>query len=905
MAFATKYLFKFNSVHGVEHQIHIQKDGYSGSVIQRALGRSPKLKKKKNGCICGTSLEIYAECLVDGEFTELYTSDPQEYKVILYRDAYPEWVGYVSPELYSEPSIAPPYDVQIVATDGLGELKLKRYEAAGLKSIKQLLLDLLSATGITDKNIFILSQLKSSASGSTASGFLNYRINMDFMEGETYYDVLTRLLDSLHMTITQLHSNWLLMRETDVEINAYGHSSNGAIYITPNGTIGTTTWGDSPSVGKMGVADMWPIGNLSTAIVPAKRRITLTMPWHTANMLSNPNITSDTAWSKDKVRYNVEGKGGYAIGKYRVVDPSSWIGGTLWQDMAVNRVTSAFRVSARIYCSMGDQLIGADPRLACYMVFFPTDTTKPTRYCYKGYWTDTAPTQASDLQIQTPTDNGDFDNGNADTASVYEWLFPKLGDDYAGTLRVAFFGDYIRLFAASLEVELYNRGYQDTISINSDARGDAEGVEIAGGRFVGTDVVSENCLQGVILNSNTANAVQSFTDKISTTALNFMSVAALSYAASVALPRLRTEGKIDYPSDVYTFPDFIKFSGIYHLIETFEWDIQADEITISTISLPAASITVESETVKEMTGGSSSSGSSSSSGGSGGGGTSGTTMAEVQQWVTAQGYLTGITSAMVIAALGYVPASSSVDTQLFALAAPPTLTRRKGWTGHSTAGNMEDCIKVSHRLIGVEGFEAVLMVYRKRNSRSYMNGSIKVWKNKKGWAVAAGNYDICGYVPLASSSGYIGVQDLRTFILKRFVQFVGLNAQQVFDNMTATALDTTYRATTKSFTGPSSHMRFGIAMRTENPEFRRVVGEQTTVKDTCMEVYSQYTSKYEPRYLYSAVAPITAFLRTEGEGNYRNKLDFSLLGDSANVMININGGDIDFVDNSDPRSLYK
>ena len=453
-----------------------------------------------------------------------------------------------------------------------------------------------------------------------------------------------------------------------------------------------------------------------------------------------------------------------------------------------------------------------------------------------------------------------------------------------------------------MTIDMLNRGYQDTVKINNDARGEGNTLELVGGRFSTDNLVSAAGLEGIWLYNT--NLVTKFSDSHWTN-LDFLSITALGYALSIAMPRLRTEGKLDIPSSFTYLPWVIK-TNVDHLIETYEWDIHEDELSVSAISLPAATLTIESETVKEITGGTSGGSSSSGSGsGSGGGGTSGATMAEVQQWVTAQGYLTEITSAMVIAALGYVPASSSVDTQLFALAAPPTLTRRKGWTGHSTAGNMEDCIKVSHRLIGVEGFEAVLMVYRKRNSRSYMNGSIKVWKNKKGWAVAAGNYDICGYVPLASSSGYIGVQDLRTFILKRFVQFVGLTAQQVFDNMTATALDTTYRATTKSFTGPSSHMRFGIAMRTENPEFRRVVGEQTTVKDTCMEVYSQYTSKYEPRYLYSAVAPITAFLRTEGEGNYRNKLDFSLLGDSANVMININGGDIDFVDNSDPRSLYE
>ena len=147
MAWANKYRFRFESIHGVEYNIYILKDGYSGSVIQRALGRAPVLRKKKNGPICGTSLELYAECLVNGEFAELYTSDPKEYKVEVYRDSVKIWTGFVSTELYSEPGIAPPYDVQIVATDGLGELKLNNYEAQGEVSLSVLFGYILSFTG--------------------------------------------------------------------------------------------------------------------------------------------------------------------------------------------------------------------------------------------------------------------------------------------------------------------------------------------------------------------------------------------------------------------------------------------------------------------------------------------------------------------------------------------------------------------------------------------------------------------------------------------------------------------------------------------------------------------------------------------------------------------------------------
>ena len=120
MAYSVKYLFKFESSNGTTREIRVLQDGYTGEVIQRPLGRAPILKKQQNGPVHGTSLEFYAECNVDREFIEFYTSDPKAYRVDLYAGATLLWQGYITPELYSEPDIAPPYDVQVVATDGVG-----------------------------------------------------------------------------------------------------------------------------------------------------------------------------------------------------------------------------------------------------------------------------------------------------------------------------------------------------------------------------------------------------------------------------------------------------------------------------------------------------------------------------------------------------------------------------------------------------------------------------------------------------------------------------------------------------------------------------------------------------------------------------------------------------------------
>ncbi|MBQ1577329.1 MAG: hypothetical protein IIZ83_10235, partial [Oscillospiraceae bacterium] len=96
MAYAVKYVFTFQSVGGTTREIRILKDGYSGDPIRRALGRAPVLKKQQNGPVHGTSLEMYAECHVDQEFIEFYTSDPKEYRVDLYAGNSLLWQGWIT-----------------------------------------------------------------------------------------------------------------------------------------------------------------------------------------------------------------------------------------------------------------------------------------------------------------------------------------------------------------------------------------------------------------------------------------------------------------------------------------------------------------------------------------------------------------------------------------------------------------------------------------------------------------------------------------------------------------------------------------------------------------------------------------------------------------------------------------
>ena len=199
------YVFRFESANKTNIEIQILKKDYSGARMYRSLGRAPILKREKSGCVHGSSLELYAECQVDGEFASLYTSSADEYKVEVYKiDEFlgdtimrRVWTGFVSPELYSEPDIAPPYDVQIVATDGLGELKNYVFEARGLHSVQDHLEYMLGHTGLSQE--FNVVSFMAGDSGTVP--IMDVTVSLDHMAGENCYDVLKAVLDSFHAEI--------------------------------------------------------------------------------------------------------------------------------------------------------------------------------------------------------------------------------------------------------------------------------------------------------------------------------------------------------------------------------------------------------------------------------------------------------------------------------------------------------------------------------------------------------------------------------------------------------------------------------------------------------------------------------------------------------------------------------
>lgn len=581
MAYGAKWEFKFNSNNGVETLIRVSKDGYSGSKTSRALGKAPVIKMAKNGNIKTTSLSFDCECKVDGEFSEFYTTNPREFKVEVFRWNTVVFTGFIVTEIFSEPLIAPPYDVSINAVDGLSELKMVDFTPTGSQKIITHLKNILDQTGMSYA-LNIVSDLRFGA--GTSLDFVRYAtINLDYMEGKTCYEVLEYLMDTLHATVFLYSSSWCIVRENDVTVNSYG--SVPCKFVNRSGTVSSTSLNYvTAAVQKYNAiaywsyrANMWPIGKLTRRVEAAKKSVIIEAPWNVNENSMFPSV-EDNGWSMSGAAVSFD-----STNKCYVFNLS---GGFIHADAYLRNFNYDIEIKLRGNISQA----GTGPYTS-QAVLSVSFSAGGSIYYYSeaNGWATGA---ASAYTAKMKSTNTDKDPATADEYSV---IIPASGLG-AGTLTITIGGQFAEIYAITTEVKM-NKGYQDTILINNGARGEAGKVTIGGGRVTSDTVMNTDCLQGIWFNDT--SVASNFTNGQGNTG-DYMSVTALDYARSVALPRLRVLGVLEVPYSTTNPPLILRVLNQDYWIETFEWDLLNEEINVDSLSLPTATLSVTSETVKPI-----------------------------------------------------------------------------------------------------------------------------------------------------------------------------------------------------------------------------------------------------------------------------------------------------------------
>lgn len=852
MAYGELYRFVFDAANGPEVTISVAKKDYTGAVSSRAVGGSAVLKRERSGHILGSSLEWAAECLVEDEFADLYTSDPTLYQVTVKFGASRVWRGFITPELYSAPWVNAPYDITLTASDNLAELKNYDFQKQGDKTVRELLLLLLDKT---NQNVTSMTAISSLVDGDER-GLLDFTINIDQLEGSTCYEVLDKILESFHAYIRfdAVSLRWVLLRETDVS------NYSGISYIGLSSLAG--------------LGQLFPVGNFSMNIEPAKKSLSLILD-HANPRECLPAISSASSWfTSSGARIGSDNLGNYIGFPGGSKDEAAYVqlsAATLGLNDSYFQANYTLQLNA--YMLSGRYVYA----VISILVSTSVDGSFPvTLYLYDtGTWHNTHP--VSNTIVNAPKFT--FDEINR-TGSISF----KLPQKEEGTVP------YMKL--VNMRVELVNcakstchlydvslrraagdlpDGIVTRILLDNEARGRADDVTLS----FGADRNYEN-----IINT------EDFTSAAISEAKTFNDFMAIDNALSIANPRLRLSGLVMYKSKAWILPEFIRTmhssaANLDYIVEQYAFNLVNGEIDISMLSLPAVSLSYTELTTSNVYGQSSggSGGSSSGSGGSGGSGAPGAAAGFDTPEATATA-VDGTTPTATVTAsgpdtakkfsfvFGIPKATELIDTNA-RLRVRPVLRVVRGYTEEDIELNI---LYIEHPALSSDKYEAVLMVYRRMNKRRryFYDGTNtkKVRLARKGWFAALGDKKITDHAAF-TVAGFNGAQgvvmkisELRDFIVKRFMtDNAHTKAELWARNYTQWAAESNV---SRGFgSAHAARKTFGIAVRWVNPSFTALVDPAKPLSPTTMELTNASGEKVQ-RYIYSDVAPLTVELQDKG-----------------------------------------
>jgi len=205
--------------------VNFYKKNYTGEVVEITTGsESPvQIQYKDIGekmfgiqsseCIIGLNVDE------NFKLAEFYTSDEREYLCEILTSGTLTYKGYVIPDSCNEPFIAPPYDVEIRLTDGLGSLQMITYPVpTGNQTLKDVLCYCFAMTNLeldvcTVCNIYATNMVNGLNDDPLAQAVIN-PLRFSDQKGHilTCYDVLEAICENFFGFIKQSGGKWHFRR---------------------------------------------------------------------------------------------------------------------------------------------------------------------------------------------------------------------------------------------------------------------------------------------------------------------------------------------------------------------------------------------------------------------------------------------------------------------------------------------------------------------------------------------------------------------------------------------------------------------------------------------------------------------------------------------------------------------
>ena len=153
MSYTTKYTVPFQSVSGIDYEVFIDVDGYEGTSTELIGGGDVFVTDIETGDVLlpvrsgSATLQVFGSDYLQ----DLYTSNPQEIRVRLMKGSELMWLGYMTPDTFSQDFSRPEFIYEIECVEALSTLKYKKFaETTATITFIQLIKNAATLAGYND-----------------------------------------------------------------------------------------------------------------------------------------------------------------------------------------------------------------------------------------------------------------------------------------------------------------------------------------------------------------------------------------------------------------------------------------------------------------------------------------------------------------------------------------------------------------------------------------------------------------------------------------------------------------------------------------------------------------------------------------------------------------------------------
>lgn len=174
--YATKYIVPFISLKGTSYKVEIQTEGYMGTAKELVGSATPFVVKLDDNDFLYSPCRFSTASLSlvgDDYLQELFSTNYQQYRIVLKSGTNVVWVGFVSPEIYTQDYANIPFELEVQCSSAMATLEYLDYKKAGeactFVSLFDVLKQCVKSSNADYSNIFVPHVYASSEAAYTAN----------------------------------------------------------------------------------------------------------------------------------------------------------------------------------------------------------------------------------------------------------------------------------------------------------------------------------------------------------------------------------------------------------------------------------------------------------------------------------------------------------------------------------------------------------------------------------------------------------------------------------------------------------------------------------------------------------------------------------------------------------------